>query len=265
MKDYEFSPRGPKQKPFARLLSTGLVFSFLAFTPLANSQQQVNSPEQVIDCSGIADPMQMAQCQCRKGQQDTRFGTTQILAQHSQNDEYLKNVRNKVAGDSNSLSTASGGVFTPAMAQSCYSVTKGAFDSVFNSMGSVFGFDLGSLFGPMFNSMGGNLCGELNKAITNRVSFSCPRVAIPGFPINCNGSLGVNSNGVQVSGGTTVGGWNAGGTTYTGVNGTTNANGSVNMGAGNRSSGSTTIPASTSTGILTNISNNIGCWLNGGC
>jgi hypothetical protein len=259
MKNCEFSPQGQKTTPLARLLSTSLVFSCLAFAPLANSQ------EQIIDCSGIADPMQMAQCQCLKGQQNTRFGTTQILAQQSQNDDYLKDVKNKVAGDSNSLATASGGAVSAQVAQSCYSVTKGVFDNVFSSVGSVFGFDLGSLFGSAFNSIGGNLCGELNRAITSRVSFSCPRVSIPGFPINCNGSVGINSNGVQVSGGTTVGGWNAGGTTYTGVNGTTNASGSVNMGPGNRSSGSTTIPASTSTGVLSSISNNVSCWLSGGC
>jgi len=247
-----------KQRVFRQLAVAALLFSGM-WSAQAHQDQ----------CAGVQDSLQRAQCYCLQGQQNYSDGTSAILAQQSQVDPYLVNARNTTPGATQTYGASS--AIQSQIAQGCYGMTKSAFDSIFSSMGSVFGIDLGSLLGGLANQAEGQLCQQVNNAIMSRTQISCPRVSIPGFPISCNGNVSLNSNGIQTNGGVQVGGWNSNGSGTVGANGVYNGNGSVYMGQGNSGTIYTNGNAATgqtgtqqSTGVLSTISKNVGCWFSGG-
>lgn len=253
----------------ASSISAIAIASVLAFAPMQSilAQSADNyTPAAEPQCSGIEDPIQYSVCQCQHNIWARNEATSAILAEQMSHDDYLHEVREKKPGNDKSLDNAAGGLGGIA-AQSCYSATKSAFDSLLSSAGGFFGIDLGSLLGGAANSAGGNLCGDLNKAITSRLNFNCPRVSIPGFPMNCRGNASINANGVQISTGGQVGGWSTNGYSNTGVNGVSTYSGGVNAGRGASGSisGNTSTGSGNGTGIFSSISNNVSCWISGNC
>jgi len=208
-------------------------------------------------CSSIADPMQRAQCLCSNSQADYSNQTSSIVPTLSNSDPYLQQLRNAQPGNNASLGVA-------GVSQSCYGMTKGVFNSVMSSASGMFGFDIGSLLGPLANSAQGSICQDINSAIMSRTAIACPRVAVPGFNMNCSGSVSVNQNGVQVNGNGALGGWNASGSSNTGVNGVNTSGGNYNMGQQNQGNGTVTTSPAQSTGVLSSASNSVSCWISGG-
>lgn len=222
--------------------------------PLAWAQQD--------QCAGQTNPVARAQCYCLQGQRDYSNQTAAIIPQQAENDPYLTAVRNAKPGDNASLGAE-------GVAQSCSNLTKGAFDSLLGSAGSVFGVDIGALFGGVANATTGSICQSINSAILQKTSISCPRVPIPGFAINCNGGVSLGANGVQINGGGTLGGYSTSGFGTVSPNGVYSGNGSYNAGQGNRATGSISgavqgaVSQAQSGGLLSTISNNVSCWISG--
>lgn len=210
------------------------------------------------ECDSIANPMQRAQCRCTVSMSNYNEQTASIIPQIADNNPYLQQVKNAQPGNNSSLGV-------PGVAQSCNGMTKSAFDSALGSLGGFLGFNISGVLGPIANATEGTICQSINNAIMQRTTIACPRVSVPGFPINCSGSLGVNSSGVQVNGSGVFGGARAGGSSSTGLGGVTNANGSFNNGApGGAVSGQTTVSAPAAAGGG-GIASTIACWISGSC
>lgn len=149
----------------------------------------------------------------------------------AQNDPYLTGIGQKDVKGPNPEQLATGvnpGNF------SCTATVKGAFDSFLKSSGSIFGIDLGSLFG---NSANG-ICSSVNKTIGQTVggmNIQCPRVDnIPGFSSSCSSAVRSAANTATRSA-----------TSYTAPVSTPNYS--------NTSSGSSSIGS------------NVSCWFTGNC
>ena len=141
---------------------------------------------------------------------------------------------------------------------SCNGTVKGAFDSMLQSAGSVFGINLGTLFGGIAGATSGNLCGQVNQAVGKTfggMNVSCPRVNIPGFNNSCGIGLSGNGNGVGVRVNGSAGGYNYNNNSNMGLNGSTTGRTSTNVGTPTGGS------ASSSGGIT----GSIACWFTGNC
>lgn len=220
-------------------------------------------------CASITDILQRAQCECEQGQIATKMQTSSdvqkaILGNGADvpPEPFFDDANNKKPGDLDSLGV-------PGISKSCNQITKGAFDSFLGSAGSVFGFDVGTLFSGAAGAASGAVCQEINSAIMKRTSIACPKVKIPGFPVNCGANIGVSASGVTLTGNGKFGGYSTGGSGQVGANGVGSARVTYEAGTTGRGSAQTTINADPqagpqSPGILSNIGNNIGCWLNAG-
>lgn len=217
------------------------------------------------------DAMTQWMTDCLPRQEATQQISAANAAPVADRDPYLQGAANKQVGQANPFQQANGvniGSF------SCNSAVKGAFDQVLSGMGSWFGFDFMTLFSGIAGAEAGNLCGQVGQAIGKTfggLNVQCPRINIPGFNNSCGLNIGVGANGVSVSGSGTAGGYSVGGTTNTAYNGVFSGNGSYNAGQGNTGSGSVRGNATTGqttgggSGWFSNVSNQVGCWLNGGC
>ena len=243
------------RKPVLIGLSALGIWAAPAFAQTAQSQ-----------CTSITDVLQRAKCECEQGQIATKLQTSvnvqqQLLGNGTDvpPEPFFADASNKKPGDNSSLGVS-------GISQSCNQLTKGAFDGFMSQAGSFFGFDIGALFGGAAGNIGGSVCQEINSAIMKRTSIACPSVQIPGFPINCSGSLSVSSSGVALNGSGQVGGYTTGGSGTVSTNGVSNGSGTYNMGQNNRGSGTVSSPQvqQATQGILSNISDNISCWLNAG-
>ena len=183
----------------ASLLGLGLAAAPSAF---ADSSQ----------CASIADPMQRAQCSCFQAQQANTEQTAAIIPQLADSNPYLQQVRTYQPGNNSSLGVA-------GVTQSCQGMTKSAFDSALSSVGGFLGFDISSVLGPIANATEGTICQSINNAIMQRTTIACPRVSIPGFPMNCSANLTAGVNGVQVGGSGALGGVSTGGSSSYGLGG----------------------------------------------
>lgn len=144
---------------------------------------------------------------------------------------------------------------------SCNGTVRGAFDSMLQQAGSIFGIDLGVLLGGAANAKAGDLCGQVSQSIGKTfggMNVSCPRVNIPGFNNSCGIGLSGNGNGVGVRVNGRLGGYSIGGNGNMGLDGSTSGRGSTNLGT---PTGST----STTTGSTGGIASSVGCWFTGNC
>ena len=217
------------------------------------------------------DAMSQWMTDCLPRQEATQKITAANAAPIADRDPYLQGAANKPVAGANPSQTANGvniGNF------SCNGAVKGAFDSMLSSAGSLFGFDLSTLLGGVAGSQAGNICGQVGQAIGKTfggLNLQCPRVNIPGFNNSCGINVSAGANGVNVSGSGNLGGYSVGGTANTAYNGIYSGNGSYNAGQGNTGSVSVRGNATTGqttgggTGWFSNVSNQVGCWLNGGC
>lgn len=219
------------------------------------------------DCSSVQDPIQQAQCLCYQGGARHDAGSSSILDGQSKADAYLTGARNVLAGKPDTQTQDSG--LAKQVAQGCYGLTKGAFDSIlglakgFLTFG---GIDFSSLFTGVINNAEGQLCSNVNKAIMGHTALTCPRVNIPGFPINCNANLNLSSNGVSIGTSGSFGTWSANGGSNVGLNGVGNVSGGYNAGPGQQSYGTTGVNAPTVLGTAASATSTATCWLTGtGC
>lgn len=197
-------------------------------------------------CDSIPDPMQRAQCNCSQGQSDYSSQTAAIISQQAKSDPYLQAAHDVVPGAMASLGV-------PGVTQSCNATVKSAFDSLLSSAGSMFGFDLNSVFGGMTGSAEGQVCQSINNAIMSKTSVACPTVSIPGYPISCGGSVSMSGTGSTFSGPGSAGGYSGssiGGLGSTGSSGGGSTGGSVSTGGGESTGG---------------LGSTIGCWFTGSC
>lgn len=241
-----------------------LMVSFAGPNAIAQQQDQ---------CAGISDPIQSAQCYCQSKQAGYVDAINGVLTQQAQDSPYLTNARNVVPGTPPPGASSS---VTSALSQGCNGMVKGAMDSALSSLGGFLGFDIGTLLGGVANNVGGSMCSKVNNAIMSHTSFQCPKVNIPGFPVNCNVGLNVSSSGVSVNGGGNLGGYNTSGGVSTGINGVDSGGVSYNAGQGNRgyvstgqiNAGNSTAvqnAGSTATGVISNAANSVACWFTGKC
>lgn len=246
------------------LLAIALLMSTFAGTEAIAQQDQ---------CAGISDPIQSAQCYCQSKQTNYVDAVNGIVTQQSHDSPYLTNARNDVPGVPPTGASAS---VTSALSKGCNGMVKGVMDSALSSLGGFFGFDIGTLLGGVANNLGGSMCSEVNKAIMTHTSFQCPKVNIPGFPVNCNVGLNVNSGGVSVGGGGQLGGFGTNGSANAGLNGVGSGGVNYNAGQGNRGSvntgpvnvgNSTAVQnaGSAATGVISNAANSVACWFTGNC
>lgn len=246
------------------LLAIALLMSSFAGSEAVAQQQD--------QCAGISDPIQSAQCYCQSKQSNYVDASNAILTQQAQDSPYLTNARNVVPGTPPPGASSS---VTSALSQGCNGMVKGAMDSALSSLGSFMGFDIGTLLGGLANNAGSSMCSKVNNAIMAHTGFQCPRVNIPGFPVNCNVGLNVSSSGVSVNGGGNLGGYNTSGGVNTGINGVGSGGVSYNAGQGNTgyvSTGQINVgnstavqtAGSTATGVLSNAANSVACWFSGG-
>lgn len=95
---------------------------------------------------------------------------------------------------------------------SCHSITQDAFNDVLQEVGGLFGDYSGlfsSIFGGSTSASAASLCDEAQKAtggLFNKVSVNCPKIAVPGMPISCKGTVGLGTGGITYSGSGKVGG-----------------------------------------------------------
>jgi hypothetical protein len=216
-------------------------------------------------CAGLAAPSiaqtndWMSSClpyqQARQAQNGATVGGV------ADADPYLLGMATKdVAGPSSAQIAAgqNGGSF------SCSGTVKGVFDSVLQSAGSMFGIDLGTLFGNIPGAASGNLCGQVNQSIGKTfggMNVSCPRVNIPGFNNSCGIGLSGNSNGISVRTNGALGGYSFNGNGGVNPNGTT-VRANTNIGTlGGGPATSSSAPAASSGGI----GSSVACWFTGNC
>jgi hypothetical protein len=234
---------------------------------------QTNAQQQQDQCAGIADPIQSAQCYCMSKQAGYVDAVNGIVTQQAHDSPYLTNARNDIPGTPKP--GASAGV-SSALSQGCNGMVKGAFDSALSSVGGFLGFDIGTLLGGVANNATGSMCSQVNTAIMSHTSVSCPKVNIPGFPINCNVGLNVGANGVSLGGGGNLGGYNTNGSVNTGINGVGSGGVNYNAGQGNQGSvstgpinvGNSTVAqnaGNSATGVISSAANSVACWFTGKC